>query len=97
MKNKKEFNLMNTNFLILEEYKDCFNVDEFKEYYTDYFYEFDYILGDYSYNKLRLKGFYEETNKRVKQYNNIKQYKQYLKEYCANEAPYFLLEKKKEK
>ena len=34
------------------------------------FVDFDYIFGDYSYSKLRLKGFYESNNKKAK--NTIK-------------------------
>ena len=30
---------------------------------TDYFEPFDYIVGDWAYSKLRLKGFYNKTNK----------------------------------
>ena len=56
---------------IKKNHKECLQIDELSSLYTDYFEPFDYILGDYSYNKLRLKGFYNKTNKKVKDYNNI--------------------------
>ena len=34
--------------------------------------DFDYIVGDWAYGKVRLKGFYEDDNKNVKSFNNIK-------------------------
>lgn len=95
MKNKKNVLINDFSYLIIDEYKDGFIFEDFEKLYTDYFYDYDYILGDYSYNKLRLKGFYSEKNKNVKQLNNIKNYKQYLNDFCAIDAPYFLLQKQK--
>lgn len=62
---------------------------------TDYFEPFDYILGDYAYNKLRLKGFYEKNNPLVTEINNIEGLEDYVKNYCAYGAKYFLLKKRK--
>ena len=40
---------------------------------SDYFYDYDYIVGDIAYSKLRLKGFYDEkTNTAL---NNIVSYR----------------------
>ena len=83
----------NKKYTIIENYKSCFNKEEFEKYYTDFFYEYDYILGDYSYNKLRLKGFYDSKSKKVKEYNDIKNVKKYLEKYCAFECAYFLIKK----
>ena len=60
---------------------------------TDYFNNFDYIVGDWSYSKLRLKGFYESNNKNVKDINNINNLDNYLNNYCAYGCKYFVLKK----
>ena len=60
-----------------------------KEYYNN----FDFIVGDWAYGKVRLKGFYNENNKFVKKYNNIKYVKDYLKNNCAYGCKYFILKK----
>ena len=78
---------------IEKNYKDCFNKEEFLDKVTDYFYEFDYIFGDYAYDKLRLKGFYESNNKNVTKINDIKLLDEYIKNYCAYGAKWFLLKK----
>ena len=80
---------------LIEDYKDGFNESEFKEKFTDYFYDFDYIIGDYSYNKLRLKGFCDKNNKRYNKINDFNIKNTYLKEYCAYECKYFVLKKVK--
>ncbi|MDD4644202.1 MAG: DUF1027 domain-containing protein, partial [Bacilli bacterium] len=59
-------------YQIIEDYKNGFNEDEFNSKLTDYFYDYDYIVGDWAYGKLRLKGFYDSTNKKVKDLNNYK-------------------------
>ena len=51
---------------LTKDYKEAFNEEEFKLRCTDYFYDYDYIVGDIAYGKLRLKGFYDEKNKKVK-------------------------------
>ena len=65
--------------------------------YTDYFYDYDYIVGDIAYSKLRLKGFYESNNKKVKNLNNIKNLDDYINNYCAKNCRYFVIKKINEK
>ncbi len=91
----KNIVLEGKEYTLEKNYKDCFNIEDLKFLYTDYFESFDYILGDYSYNKLRLKGYYDSKNKNVKKYNDIKFYSKYLEDFCAAECPYFLIKKSK--
>ena len=49
----------NTEYELINNYKDAFNEEEFLSKCTDYFYDYDYIVGDIAYGKLRLKGFYD--------------------------------------
>ena len=61
----------NIKYDIVKNYRDAFDKDEFIEKCTDYFSDYDYIVGDIAYGKLRLKGFYDSKNKKVKDLNNI--------------------------
>ncbi len=81
------------NYEIVKNNKDCLEEEELKSLFTEYFEVYDYVLGDYSYGKLRLKGFYESNNKNVKKINDIKYFDDYLKDYCAYQCSYFLLKK----
>lgn len=85
--NEKEYKL-------IRDYKNAFDLTELVEKVTDYFDDFDYIVGDYSYDKLRLKGFYDKKNKNVKEFNDFEKVDQYLKNFCSHECRYFILEKK---
>ncbi len=87
--------LNDIEYKLIENYMDCFDLNEVtaKITDTDYFNTFDYILGDYSYDKLRLKGFYRKDNKNVTKINNYDGIKDYIKEYCSYGCRYFILEK----
>lgn len=90
----KKIILNEKEYEIVENYRECFNFEDVESLFTEYFFDYDYILGDYAYNKLRLKGFYNSNNKNVKKYNDIKYYKKYLEDFCAVNCSYFLLKKK---
>ena len=78
---------------IIENKREAFNEEEFVHLFTDYFYDFDYIVGDYAYSKLRLKGFYDDNNKKSKKMNKISTKEDYIKENCAYNCKYFVLKK----
>ncbi len=77
-------------------YKDGFDYEITKELMTDYFDDYDYILGDWSYGKLRLKGFCEKKNKKYKKINDIETVEDYIKKHCAYDCKYFILKKVEE-
>lgn len=90
----KKYIINEINYELIENYKDGFIYEEVLNKATDYFNDFDYIVGDWSYGKLRLKGFCNKTNKLLKLYNDIKFYKDYIKNECAYDCKYFVLERK---
>ena len=85
----------NCEYELMENYKDGFEFDKVKELYTDYFDNYDYILGDWSYGKLRLKGFCYKVNKNCNRINDIKYKDKYIKELRSYDCRYFILKKVK--
>lgn len=92
----KTIEVENQKYELIKDYKDGFELEEFQKCYTDYFEDYDYLVGDIAYNKLRLKGFYDPKNKKVKEINNYKNLKKYLGEDCAVDCRYFILKKVKD-
>ena len=72
---------------------DCLNKDLLIEKLTDYFDDYDYVFGDYAYEKVRLKGYYDSKNKKAKKINDIKYLDDYIKNYCSYGAKTFLIKK----
>lgn len=85
--NNVEYEIIENNNVTIEE-------ELLKEKITDYFLEYDYILGDYAYGKLRLKGFNDKTNKNFKEINDYQNIKEYINKYCAYGCKYFILKRK---
>ncbi len=90
-----KMNINGNEYEIIENYRECFDLDEIKEKMndTDYFDSFDYILGDYAYDKLRLKGFYDRDNKNTSDINNYDNIKKYIEEFCSYGCKYYILKK----
>ncbi len=88
---------INGNVYELVSDDNCFSLDIMKEYLTEFFYNFDYVFGDFSGDKVRLKGFYDSHNKNVKRYNDIQYLDTYKKDFCNFGAKTFLLKKLQKK
>lgn len=89
----KKITINNYEYELIEDDGNCFSLDDIIDKVTDYFDNFDYIFGDYSYDKVRLKGFYDENNKLAKEINNIKLLDEYKNNYCSYGCKTFLLKK----
>ena len=89
-----EIEVNKNTYELIKNYKEAFDLEEFLNKCTEYFYDYDYIVGDIAYGKLRLKGFYDEKNKKVKNINNFKNIDNYLENYCAKDCKYYIVKKK---
>lgn len=87
--------LNNIEYELIENNKDAFDYNEIKEKLedVDYFDPFDYIFGDYSYDRLRLKGFYKKDNKNMNGINDFSNIRDYIENYCSYGCKYFILER----
>lgn len=89
----KKIKVDNKEYEIIKDYKNGFEKEEVENKLTEYFDSFDYILGDWAYGKLRLKGFCDKTNKNYKKINDIDFVEDYIKNNCAYECRHFILKK----
>ena len=76
---------------VIKNEKDAIDEDVLKEKITEYFDGFNYILGDWAYGKLRLKGFNDKDNKNFKNINDINNVEEYIEKYCAYGCRYLIL------
>ena len=90
---EKNIQINGVNYEIIRNDDNCINKEELEEKITDYFDPFDYIFGDYAYEKVRLKGYYESNNKKATDINNIKNLDDNIKNYCSYGAKTFLIKK----
>ena len=89
----KQIIINEQKYEVIEDIKDAIDETLLKEKITDYYDEFDYIVGDWAYGKVRLKGFYDSKNKKCKEFNDIKNLKKYIEEKCAYGCRWFEIKK----
>lgn len=78
-------------FELIENYRECFNEEQLIARYSDILDKYDYIVGDYGYDQLRLKGFYKDSNKKAEMSKRFSNIQDYIFEYCNFGCPYFVL------
>lgn len=80
-------------YQLMDNYKDGYEKEAVEHLFTEYFLDYDYVIGDWSYGKLRLKGFCNPENPKHNKRNDIEYKQTYLDTYCAYNCKYFVLRK----
>ena len=91
----KKITINEVEYEIVNDVKEAIDKEVLAEKITEYFDDYDYIVGDWAYGKLRLKGFYEADNKKCKKLNDIANLKGYIENNCAYGCRWFQLKKNK--
>lgn len=81
------------NYEVIINERDAIDKEILKDKITDYYDPYDYIVGDWAYGKVRLKGFYDSKNKNCKKMNDIARVDDYIRDNCAYGCKWFELKK----
>lgn len=79
------------NFKLVHNEKDAFNPETFGQRFSELLLKYDYLVGDWSSEQLRLKGFFIDDHN-IRKSSRQSRIDDYLKEYCAFGCAYFILE-----
>lgn len=71
--------------------KQAFDAEALDKRYNDILDKYDYIVGDWGYDQLRLRGFYKAGNRHANKDQLIDTLEDYLYEYCNFGCAYFVL------
>jgi uncharacterized protein YutD len=85
--------IQNATFDLVRDIKDGFDEEAFKARYSDILNKYDYIVGDWGYNQLRLKGFFDDQNQKATFDTKISTLDEYIYEYCNFGCAYFVLKR----
>ncbi len=83
----------NNEYKVIKDYNGVFILEEVTSRLTEYYDIYDYVVGDWAYGKLRLKGFYEKDNKNALEHNLIDNVDDYIENKCAFGCKYFIIKK----
>ena len=86
----------NRSYEVLVDHRNGWNPEAFRERYSEVLERYDYIVGDWGYNQLRLKGFYRDNHPKAPKDSLFSTLSDYINEYCNFGCAYFVLQKSKE-
>ncbi|MGG4550851.1 YutD family protein [Paenibacillus humicus] len=81
---------------LIQNYKNAWDAEAFKQRYSEVLDRYDYILGDWGYEKLRLKGFLRDNHPKANRDTAFSGITDYINEYCNFGCAYFVLQKTKD-
>ncbi len=85
--------IRNNEYKVIKDFGETISDLDLEEIVTDYYDNFDYIVGDWAYGKVRLKGFNKHGKKYTKSYNDYDNVDEYISNKCAFGCKHFILEK----
>lgn len=92
---KTRMKIENNIYDIAVDYREAVNIEKIAERYNTILNKYDFIVGDWGYDQLRLRGFYHEDNRRAPFEKKISFLEDYLYEFCNFGCAYFVLEKER--
>lgn len=98
--NEDELLIGTRQYKLVVDYREGFDPQKLGERYSEVLARYDYIVGDWGYEQLRLKGFFDKNNRKALPDQRIDMLEDYLYEYCNFGCAYFVIQRvggKKEK
>lgn len=78
---------------LIKNEKEGFDEEALEARNSEILKKYDYIVGDWGYEQLRLRGFYEDTNEKAGFDSRISTLEDYLYEFCNFGCAYFVLKR----
>lgn len=91
--NDNEFLIDNRHYKLVVNHREGFDAEKLSERYSDILARYDYIVGDWGYDQLRLKGFFDKEDRKAFPDQRIDMLEDYLYEYCNFGCAYFVLQR----
>lgn len=78
---------------LLTNHRNGWDPEAFKRRFSEILDKYDFIVGDWGYGQLRLKGFFADHRSRATAETRISYLEEYLNEFCNFGCAYFVLKK----
>lgn len=82
------------SYELIHDNRNGWNPEAFRNRYSEVLERYDYIIGDWGYSQLRLKGFFRDNHQKATKDSAYSSVSDYINEYCNFGCAYFILEKK---
>lgn len=91
--NDTEFMIGSRKYQLVTNYREGFNAERLGERFSEVLVKYDYIVGDWGYEQLRLKGFFDVNNRKSLPDQRIDTLEDYLYEFCNFGCAYFVIQR----
>lgn len=85
--------IANKTYEVVVDHKNGWKPEAFRDRYSEVLERYDFIVGDWGYNQLRLRGFFKDNHPKATKDSSIATLQDYLNEYCNFGCAYFIIEK----
>lgn len=85
------FTLNGHPYEVIKNYHDGFDADQFAIHFSSILCKYDYIVGDWGFDSLRLRGFYDKNNPDYEEERSFDTIEDYLFEDCNFGCAYFVV------
>ena len=80
MDDDQNFTIGTRSYRLVYNHREAFQAEKFAQRFSEVLYRYDYIVGDWGFEQLRLKGFYSASHKKVQPELRIDTLEDYLYE-----------------
>ena len=80
-------------YKLVANHREGFDAEKLGERYSEVLARYDYVVGDWGYEQLRLKGFFEADDRRAQPDQRIDTLQDYLYEFCNFGCAYFVIKR----
>ncbi|MFV0559057.1 MAG: YutD family protein [Enterococcus sp.] len=91
--NETDFLIGAREYKLVANYREGFDSAKLGERFSEVLARYDYVVGDWGYEQLRLKGFFETSNRRALPEQRIDTLEDYLYEFCNFGCAYFVIQR----
>lgn len=92
MQDDDHFLVNRHHYRLVYNYRDAFDPEKLADRFSSILGKFDYIVGDWGYDQLRLRGFYEESNPLYQENRSVDTIQEYINEECNFGCAYFVIQ-----
>lgn len=91
--NDTDFLIGEREYKLVANHREGFDAEKLEERYSEVLARYDYVVGDWGYEQLRLKGFFEAGDRKAQPDQRIDTLQDYLYEFCNFGCAYFVIKR----
>ncbi|KRN59370.1 YutD family protein [Limosilactobacillus secaliphilus] len=92
MQDEEHFLVNRHHYQLVDNYRNAFDPEKLADRFSSILAKFDYIVGDWGYDQLRLRGFYDESNPLYQADRGVDTIQEYIDEECNFGCAYFVIQ-----